>query len=231
MSPKEQSLVAEGREGQGKPSLEPSTVILKNESNSPNYNELIQLFLLLIIRKTGYVAPRQVEQFLSKLKKTGLLNSQTLAIYYFFYTERAGTITYLTEELDIDDSTAYRAIKPLIKYKLIKKLGKIKPAPGGGPKPTIYGVPDALPEDIANAQHREMKRTTPGYEFARKMSQLILDEYLPHRLNGPTEIKYIEVARFIGRNYPYGGPGGFDKSGVIDVTCKHLHEQGIKVWR
>jgi len=220
------------KEGQGLTSPEPSNepVILKNETNSPDYKDMIQLILLLIIRKTGYVAPRQIAQFLSKLKKTGLLNNQTLAVYYFFYTERASTITYIAEELELDDSSTYRVIKPLIKHNLIKKLGKIKAAPGGGPKPIIYGVPEALPEDIAKAGEREMKRITPGYEFARKMSQLILDEYLPNRSGGPNEIKYLEVAKVVGRNYPLYH-GGFDKGGAVEITCRYLHEHGIKVWR
>jgi len=62
------------------------------------------------------------------------------------------------------------------------------------------------------------------------MSQLILDEYLPNKNNGIDEIKYMEVAQFVGRNFPHMH-GGFDKGGAIEITCRYLHEKGIKVWR
>lgn len=198
----------------------------KKENNSLQYLEILDHLITIIITTTGKLAPKQIEQFLAKMKTDGLLGSSVISVYYFFKIEKAATVQTTMKALNLTETSTYRSIRILQKHNFITIYGKIKSAASGGPRCKIYGVPEATPEDIIKAKQKQTKRITPGYQIATNIYQFILDDYLPRK--DVKEISTRTIAQLMTLHF---NTGGYNKRGLIEIVSQRLHEKGIKVWR
>jgi len=208
--------------------LNEDKVILQTWDNSTNYKLLLNKLLYYSITTWGKLSPKQVEGFFLDLKKTGLLSPHTIAIYYYLLINRAATRQRIAEDLETAEQTIYKNINVLVKEGLVKKAGKIKTCAYGGQKPQIYAVIEATPTEIAEAKNLEYNRSNPAYIIAQKMTQFILEEWLPAR---PIKDEFVtsqwkrEMRNHFDLDYNY------NYSALLDVVCQKLYTKGIKVVR
>jgi hypothetical protein len=124
------------------------------------------------------------------------------------------------------EPTAYRALKHLGSLKIIVPALKITKnrKSKGGPRPTIWAIEGASPEEVTEALRLHYRMLSPKYRVAEEVAQTIIDEYItPRQAN---EITYREIIIHVKElKIP------FMASDVADLAASYLHEKGIKVWR
>ena len=152
-------------------------------------------------------------------------------IAFYFIDYGAATIMTLIHRLKIPEATVYRYIKELRSLGFIRPAIKVKKtrfkrggSKRGGPRPTIWQVPDATMDQIhvANALHRKL--SSPKYAVAEEFAQMLLAEYLEPR--GEKEITYRELLiQAREHNVSYRAVD------IALLAAEYLSDFGIKVWR
>ena len=146
---------------------------------------------------------------------------------YYFLDYGAATSLILQQKLRIDDSKVYRYITKL------KNLDIIEPAirmpsemrSKGGPRATVYKVPDADIVQVNDAITLHRKLLSPKYRVAEELAQILLDEYIEPR--GVKEITKREILIFVKDRRVL-----FVAGDIAELMARYLqHERGIKVWR
>ena len=162
-----------------------------------------------------------VNQLGEILRKEDLRN-----VLYYFLDYGAATSLILQQKLNLDDSKVYRHIGKL------RNLGIIEPAvriptiirSKGGPRATVYKVPDTSIDQINAATNLHRKLLSPKYRVAEELAQILLDEYITPR--HVTEINYREIIVFLKERKVR------ERGDVAELVAQNLqHERGIKVWR
>ena len=148
-------------------------------------------------------------------------------IIYYFLDYGAATSLILQQRLELNASKVYRSIKKL------KNLGLIEPAirmpserrSKGGPRATVYKVPDADIVQVNDAISLHRKILSPKYRMAEELAQLLLDEYLTPK--GLKEITKREILVFVKEREVL-----FVAGDIAELMARYLqHQRGIKVWR
>jgi len=148
-------------------------------------------------------------------------------ILYYFLDYGAATSTILQQRLKLDDSKVYRYLGKL------KNLDIIEPAirmpserrSKGGPRATVYKVPDADIVQVNDAIALHRKLLSPKYRVAEELSQILLDEYIEPR--GLKEITKREILVFVKERKVL-----FVAGDIAELMARYLqHQRGIKVWR
>jgi len=209
--------------------------VLKFESNSLYY---LLRFVRLVVCLRG-INPTLLHEELDKLilKNATNLNIIQLGeilgredlrnILYYFLDYGAATSTILQERLKLDDSKVYRYIGKL------KNLDIIEPAirmpserrSRGGPRATVYKVPDADIVQVNDAISLHRKLLSPKYRVAEELAQVLLDEYIEP--NGLKEITKREILVFVKERKVL-----FVAGDIAELMARYLqHQRGIKVWR
>lgn len=153
-------------------------------------------------------------------------NDATAEVFAYFCLHGAATALVLQCQLDMTEPTTYRALKHLRSLKIIVPALKITKTrkTKGGPRPTIWAIEGASPEEVAEALRLHYRILSPKYRVAEEVAQTIIDEYITPRQ--ATEITYREIIIHIKElKIP------FMTSDVADLAASYLHEKGIKVWR
>jgi len=164
----------------------------------------------------------------SNLRDVGrILTSPSLRrMVWYFLDYGAATSLILQVRADLREATAFRHIKTLQKMGVVAPAVKFRNTVDckGGPKPTVWMIPDAEFDQINEAQSLNRRLLSPKYVAGEKLGQLILEEFLaPRKLEKITGREVWAVAR----EHKIGG----DLSDVVDFAMNYLSEQGIKVWR
>lgn len=103
------------------------------------------------------------------------------------------------------------------------RLSKAKGSKGG-PRPVVWALDGATPDEVANALRLHYKMLSPKYRIAEKVAQTILEEY--QQKGNPPEVSYREIVIHVKEmKLPFMGPD------VADLAAQYLHEKGMKVWR
>lgn len=103
------------------------------------------------------------------------------------------------------------------------KVSKIRHSKGG-PRPTVWALEGASPDEVAQALRLHYRMLSPKYRIAETIAQTILDEY--RKKGKPREVKYTEIMIHVKElKIPFTGPD------IADLAAQYLHENGIKVWR
>lgn len=207
-------------------------LLSKFESN-PIYYMLRKIKLLTLINRTNYdfgpLASRELVPISdSDLKDVGrILASDSLRrVAWYFLDYGSATSLILQFKVDIPEATAFRHIKTL------NKMGVILPAVKtrhsvvckGGPRPTIWMVPDTNLDQINQTQKLNQRLLSPKYIAGERLGQLVLEEYIEPRAG--TEITSKEVW-VVARKHRIRG----ELSDIVTFAMNYLSEQGIKVWR
>ena len=197
----------------------------KDESN-PVY-DIIYAFKLLLLNRGSNSTNSIIyaRTILSKIR--GILGSDSTAeIFAYLCLHGASTAWVIQCQLDIPESTTYRALKQL------RSLGFIVPAlrvskvrnSKGGPRPTIWALDGASTDEVASALKLHYRMLSPKYRIAEEVAQSILDDYITPRR--ATEITYREIIIQVKElKIPFRAPD------IADLAASYLHEKGIKVWR
>lgn len=138
----------------------------------------------------------------------------------------AGTALVLQSELRLTEPTVYRVLKQLTTIGVVRAGHKLPAArtSRGGPRPTIWSIEGATPEEVNAAIRTHSKLSSPKYKVAEEVAQTILDEYLSKRRS--VEITYKEIlVRIKTMKIP------FSSGDIADITAECLHERGIRIWR
>lgn len=124
------------------------------------------------------------------------------------------------------EATTYRAIKQLRSLGIVVpalKVSKIKHSKGG-PRPTVWALDGASPDEVAQALRIHYRMLSPKYRIAETVAQTILEEY--HEKGKPMEVRYREIIIHVKElKIPFTGPD------IADLAAQYLHEKGVKVWR
>ena len=100
---------------------------------------------------------------LSKLRS--IFSSEAVSeVFTYFCLHGATTAWTLQNELDMPEATAYRALKQLRTLGFVLpalKMSKIRHS-RGGPRPTVWALEDASPEEVARAYYEMYERRTAG---------------------------------------------------------------------
>ena len=120
-----------------------------------------------------------------------------------------------------------RALNYLKSTGLISLTQKIRVSHSkGGPKPSIYGILGYKPEDIRNAAEEHLRISSPAFNEAERLTQLILDDNIvvkQYHGDGLTS-KYIQ-------NFIRCNSSGYDVPILVSFVSSKLNEKGIPIWR
>jgi len=148
-------------------------------------------------------------------------------IIYYFLDYGAATSLILQQRLKLNASKVYRRITKL------KNLDIIEPAvrmpserrSKGGPRATVYKVPDADIVQVNDAITLHRKLLSPKYRVAEELAQILLDEYLAPK--GLKEITKREILVFVKKRHVL-----FVAGDLAELMAQYLqYQRGIKVWR
>ena len=230
-----QSLVAVGQEGQGKPSLEPSTTTLSQDERIPSIDIVNEFEILFYICENIVKKPiTQRLKTLSQMKR--IFASEVLGRVFFYLVEKKAFSAWdIQVHLNIPEATAYKHIKTLRSMGILTKALKAKQRfktvsrkhgsiKRSGPYPTIWQSQKAEAEDIIEALNRHYRSLSPKYRVAEKLAQIILTDIIEK--DKQPEIKYHEITQHIKDKKLHR-----ELTDIADLTAQYLHEQGVKVWR
>ena len=207
--------------------------LFSNFESNPIYYIIRKIKLITSIDSINYdlgpLPPPKLFSFSdSNLRDVGkILASDSLRrVAWYFLDYGAATSMILLFRVDIAEATAYRHMKKL------QKLGVIVPAVKtrhsivvkGGPRPTVWMVPDANLEQINQAQKLHLSLLSPKYVAGERLGQLVLEEYIePRSLKELTGKEVWAVAR----KHRIKG----ELSDIVTFAMNYIEEQGITVWR
>ena len=207
--------------------------LLSNIESNPVYYIIQQIKLLTLLGRTNYdsgslASPKLVPISESNLRDVGrILTSDSLRrVAWHFLEYGAATALILQFRADIPEATSFRHIKTLQKMGVILPAVKTRHslASKGGPRPTLWMIPDAELDQMNETQKLHKKLQSPKYVAGEKLGQLILEEYIePKSLEKITQREVWVIAR----KYRIKG----ELSDIVDFAMSYLSEQGIKVWR
>ncbi len=155
----------------------------------------------------------------------GIVDLRNILFYFMDYG--AATSLILQQRLKLSASKVYYRIKQL------KDLGLIEPAvrmprerySKGGPRATVFKVPDADIDQVNAAINLHRKLLSPKYRVAEELAQILLDEYIEPK--GLKEITKREILVFVKKRHVL-----FVTGDIAELMARYLQNQrGIKVWR
>lgn len=207
--------------------------LLSNIESNPIYYILRKIKLIISFNSINYDSgPLGTSELFSisesNLRDVGrILASDSLRrVAWYFLDYGAATSMILQFRVDIPVATAFRHMKKL------EKLGVIIPAvktrhsvvSKGGPRPTLWMVPDTNLDQINQAQKLHLRLLSPKYVAGERLGQLVLEEYIePRSLKELTGKEVWAVAR----QHRIRG----ELSDIVTFAMDYIEEQGIRVWR
>lgn len=129
--------------------------------------------------------------------------------------------------MKLDDSKVYRYIVKLKNLNIIEPAVRMpkERSSKGGPRATVYKVPDADIVHVNDAIALHRKLLSPKYRVAEELAQILLDEYIEPR--GLKEITKREILVFVKERKVL-----FVAGDIAELMAQYLqHQRGIRVWR
>lgn len=118
-------------------------------------------------------------------------------------------------------ASVYRGLNSLVGLGLVER---VMPRREGVGRPyTIFAVRGYRPEDVVGALHRASAGRSPVYSEVRKVTQLIMEEYLE-----PRGLKEISRREILSETRAYCK--GFYSGDVARLVAQELSQTGVKVW-
>jgi len=194
-------------------------------------------FIRLVVRFRG-INPKLLHIELDKLlqknatnldvNKLGeILGKEDLRnVLYYFLDYGAATSLILQQKLHLDDSKVYRHIGKLKNLDIIEPAVRIPTIihSKGGPRATVYKIPDTTIDQINAATNLHRKLLSPKYRIAEELAQILLDEYIEPQ--GLKEITRRQILVFLKEQKVR------ERGDVAELVAQNLqNERGIKVWR
>ena len=202
--------------------------VRRSHSKEANFAKYVEVFrkLLLLNEKNDLATTLKNIQELMSFSEKIFSSSAVSEAFLYFCLHGASTAWVLQCELSMPEATVYRALKRLRAMGVVVpalKVSKVKRSKGG-PRPTIWAIDTATPDEVAVALKLHYKMLSPKFRVAEEIAQTILDEY--QEAGKPLEIQYRDI---MGKAKELKIP--FKSPDIADLAAQYLHERGIKVWR
>ncbi len=199
--------------------------VSENEGNSNKYIMVYRKLLLLNEKNNLAQALKNIQELLSFSEN--IFSSSAIAeTFLYFCLHGAATGWIIQSELNMPEATVYRALKRLRALGIISpaiKVSKVKNSKGG-PRPTVWALPNASTDEVANALKLHFRTMSPKFKVAEEVAQTILDEYASK--GKVTEITYKELMIYIKEmRIPFKAPD------IAELAAEYLFENGMKVWK
>ena len=208
-------------------------IILSKSESNPVYYIIKQIRLLTLLGSTNPdfsapALPELVSISENDLRNVGrILTSDSLRrVAWYFLDYGAATSLILQFRVDVPEATSFRHIKTL------QKMGMVVPAVRsrhhvackGGPRPTVWMVPDAEFDQISEMQKLHRRLLSPKYVAGEKLGQLILEEYMePRHLDTITGTEVKQIIREKGIRH--------DVLDIANFAMNYLKDRGMTVWQ
>ncbi|MCJ7731758.1 helix-turn-helix domain-containing protein [Candidatus Bathyarchaeota archaeon] len=196
-----------------------------SDANFAKYVEVFRKLLLLNEKNDLSTTLKNIQELMSFSEKI-FSSSAVSEAFLYFCLHGASTAWVLQCELNMPEATVYRALKRLRAMGVVMpalKVSKVKSSKGG-PRPTVWAIDTASPDEVAVALKHHYKMLSPKFRVAEEIAQTILDEY--QETGKPLEIQYRDImGKAKALKIPFKGPD------IAELAAQYLHERGIKVWR
>jgi predicted transcriptional regulator len=196
-----------------------------SDANFAKYVEVFRKLLLLNEKNDLSTTLKNIQELMSFSEKI-FSSSAVSEAFLYFCLHGASTAWVLQCELNMPEATVYRALKRLRAMGVVTpalKVSKVKSSKGG-PRPTVWAIDTASPDEVAVALKHHYKMLSPKFRVAEEIAQTILDEY--QETGKPLEIQYRDImGKAKALKIPFKGPD------IAELAAQYLHERGIKVWR
>jgi hypothetical protein len=195
------------------------------EASFAKYVDVFRKLLLLNEKNDLATTLKNIQELMSFSEKI-FSSSAVSEAFLYFCLHGASTAWVLQCELSMPEATVYRALKRLRAMRVVVpalKVSKVKRSKGG-PRPTVWAIESATPEEVSNALKHHYRMLSPKFRVAEEVAQTILDEFAENGM--PLEINYRDIMEQVKElKIPFKGPD------IADLTAQYLHERGMKVWR
>jgi predicted transcriptional regulator len=202
--------------------------VKRSNGSAANFAKYVEVFrkLLLLNEKNDLSTTLKNIQELMSFSEKIFSSSAVSEAFLYFCLHGASTAWVLQCELNMPEATVYRALKRLRAMGVVMpalKVSKVKSSKGG-PRPTVWAIDTASPDEVAVALKHHYKMLSPKFRVAEEIAQTILDEY--QATGKPLEIQYRDImGKAKALKIPFKGPD------IAELAAQYLHERGIKVWR
>ncbi|MFH1179227.1 MAG: hypothetical protein V1710_02580 [Candidatus Bathyarchaeota archaeon] len=202
--------------------------VKRSNGSTANFAKYVEVFrkLLLLNEKNDLSTTLKNIQELMSFSEKIFSSSAVSEAFLYFCLHGASTAWVLQCELNMPEATVYRALKRLRAMGVVMpalKVSKVKSSKGG-PRPTVWAIDTASPDEVAVALKHHYKMLSPKFRVAEEIAQTILDEY--QATGKPLEIQYRDImGKAKALKIPFKGPD------IAELAAQYLHERGIKVWR
>ena len=169
---------------------------------------------------------KHAQKILSFLEN--IMRSHVTAEVFFYLLEHGATTAWVLQvDLQMSESSAYRALKRLRKSDIVFKATNIRHQHDirGGPRPIVWALQGTPPEIVAKAIIQHQRALSPKYRVAEKFVQEVLT---PH-LNKDQYSKGITFRQII--RYSRGHTDPFRNRDISEIAATILITKNIKVWR
>ena len=189
-------------------------------ADSDAVNEVLQRIGAIISQSPSTLQKRVTERLCN------LLRSEAAAqVFIRLCREKADTPYVLTRELDIPPRTVYNALKRLRNMGLIVESQPFRGGVRSGAKAGVFALTGYDPADLLEAVKRDWISRTPAYTEVKRITQLLLDDYLPvisHGIDG--KVYRAEINRIVRQECR-----GVHFSDLLPLVEVELRRQGLAV--
>jgi len=168
-------------------------------------------------------SPKRIQNLVHKF--CDFFNKSRRQTFFKLLDMRAATVRILKEELELQERQIYLDLEKLVREGFVVKAAPIRMLKKGRP-PTIYALPGYNKFEIIEALDRHRVLSTPVYAEVKRITQLILDEYLQdlQRMHTFGEIYTGEVMVIIKKFQR-----GFRPSDLYNHVLERLRENGVQI--
>lgn len=199
----------------------------QDETNS-TINTIKKMKLLLLSESTNPIKRAKHANKILSFIESIFSSHGTAEVFVYLLEHGAATAWTLQVDLQIPESTAYRALKRLRRLGLIDaaiKLHRLHDV-RGGPRPTVWMLLGADVETVPLAINRHNRALSPNYRMAEEIAQSLLETWLvPKRLS---EYHYRDLVVDVRRATELKGRNLIE---ITNMVATSLRGMDIKVWR
>lgn len=191
-------------------------------ADSDAVNEVLQR-IGTIISQSPTTLQKRITERLCNLLRSGA----AAQIFIRLCREKADTPFLLTRELDIPPRTVYNALTRLRQMGLIVESRPLRGVVRPGAKAGVFALTGYEAENLIGAVERDRHARTPSYTEVKRITQLLLDDYLPVISHGNTlkgKVYRVEIRPIVKRECR--GTHFVDLLPLVEVE---LRRQGLAV--
>jgi len=201
-----------------------SELLADSINDSDNYNLTANKLIIKYVINYSQLPTRLRDELFIKIANIWRIKGRR-ETFIALCRMRAASSNMLLESTGLTGNDLSRGLKYLRLEGLVKAAQKVKVyGIKGGPKHTIWGILGYTPDDVTKAIQTHLKMSTPAYGEAERITQLLLDDYIPNLPQFQKDLRFKEIHTFVKRKST-----GYDTYTVARLVARRLHRKGVKV--